>query len=68
MENPIKHGMIWGAHPYFWKHPYILYTFVFHVFEDMSLTCIEAIEGILGFYETPSARNLVVAPVSDGLL
>ncbi len=23
MENPIKHGMIWGAKsPYFWKHPY----------------------------------------------
>ena len=20
MENPIKHGMIWGYH-YFWKHP-----------------------------------------------
>ena len=21
MENPIKHGMIWGYH-YFWKHPF----------------------------------------------
>ena len=21
MENPIKHGMIWGGYPYFWKHP-----------------------------------------------
>ena len=23
MENPIKHGMIWGYHD-FWKHPNIL--------------------------------------------
>ncbi len=23
MENSIKHGMIWGAHPYFWKQPYV---------------------------------------------
>ena len=22
MENPIKHGMIWGS-TYFWKHPYV---------------------------------------------
>ena len=22
METPIKHGMIWGFSPYFWKHPY----------------------------------------------
>ena len=21
MENPIFYGMIWGANPYFWKHP-----------------------------------------------
>ena len=21
MENPIKHGMIWGFSHYFWKHP-----------------------------------------------
>ena len=23
MENPMNKWMIWGAHPYFWKHPYI---------------------------------------------
>ena len=22
-ENPMNKWMIWGAHPYFWKHPYI---------------------------------------------
>ena len=22
MENPMNKWMIWGAHPYFWKHPY----------------------------------------------
>ena len=21
MENPMNKWMIWGAHPYFWKHP-----------------------------------------------
>ena len=26
MEKPIKHGMIWGAHPYFWKHPYVPFS------------------------------------------
>ena len=24
MENPIKHGMIWGYH-YFWKHPFLFF-------------------------------------------
>ena len=28
MENPIKHGMIWGiTYPYFWKHPGIPSSF-----------------------------------------
>ena len=22
MENPMNKWMIWGAQPYFWKHPY----------------------------------------------
>ena len=40
MENPIKNGMIWGVHPYFWKHPYdgmFLFLFLIDVFfqEDM---------------------------------
>ncbi len=23
MENPIKHGMIWGENPFFWKHSHV---------------------------------------------
>ncbi len=25
MENPMNKWMIWGAHPYFWKHPFRCY-------------------------------------------
>ena len=25
MEKPMNKWMIWGAHPYFWKHPYSIY-------------------------------------------
>ena len=28
MENPMNKWMIWG-YPYFWKHPYIIYTYIF---------------------------------------
>ena len=26
MKNPMNKWMIWGAHPYFWKHPYTVNT------------------------------------------
>ncbi len=27
VPNPMNKWMIWGAHPYFWKHPYIMRCF-----------------------------------------
>ena len=34
MENPMNKWMIWGAHPYFWKHHniyiYIIYIYIYN--------------------------------------
>ncbi len=35
METPMNKWMIWGAHPYFWKHPYGESLFYNHANPDL---------------------------------
>ena len=43
MENPMNKWMIWGAHPYFWKHLYGIVWYYLVVFEEFFFTVVKLI-------------------------